>query len=413
MTNCLIVTTNFPPIIGGSAIVYANIAKYADSRILVLTGACDPETGLPLEDAAAFDAAQDYTIIRQKQLRSKSLGPSGGTGRRVRNMVSEFGLRLRTLYNIAKAALFQDVRTICIGELISLGWISTALRYVPGMRCMIYVHGEEITTTFDYRNFAQNRQQHLKQCDQVVCVSSFTKRILTDTYNILENKVAIVSNGVDLDLFQPLSETERQRLRQEKFPDRTFIFLTISRLMEKKGVDHFLKALVQLRGQMGSFVYVVVGEGSYSDTLKHLTSELGLEDVVTFPGRVSMEELPTYYGLADLFVMPNRAMPSGDTEGFGLVFLEANACGTPVIAGQDGGVPDAVVDGETGLIVDGHDIDAIAGAALSLWQDNEKRHQMRQHSLNWARSSGWEARSEAFLGVLDTLEHEHSSASQA
>ena len=158
-----------------------------------------------------------------------------------------------------------------------------------------------------------------------------------------------------------------------------------------------------VRAHLGSFTYLVVGDGPDRSRLEALTRELGLEDCVTFAGRVGSEDLAACYSLGDLFVMPNRALENGDTEGFGLVFLEANACGLPVIAGQDGGAPDAVRNGETGLIVDGNNVDQIASAIEHLLSDRELRQAMAKAGIAWARASTWEARTEQFVGILDSL----------
>ena len=106
-----------------------------------------------------------------------------------------------------------------------------------------------------------------------------------------------------------------------------------------------------------------------------------------------------HYQLGDVFVMPNRRMPDGDTEGFGLVFLEANACGLPAIAGRDGGSTEAVEDGVNGLVVDGHSVDAVAAARLALREDAALYATLRRQGLAVAAASDWEVRTGAFLGV--------------
>jgi phosphatidylinositol alpha-1,6-mannosyltransferase len=146
--------------------------------------------------------------------------------------------------------------------------------------------------------------------------------------------------------------------------------------------------------------YLVVGDGPYRAALEAIAAERGMTDKVAFAGAVAEEELVDHYALGDVFVMPNRRLANGDTEGFGLVFLEANACGLPVIAGSDGGSIDAVRDGVNGLLVDGHSVDAIARAMLELRRDPALRARLRAGGLEAAAAADWRHKAQAFLGLF-------------
>ena len=122
-----------------------------------------------------------------------------------------------------------------------------------------------------------------------------------------------------------------------------------------------------------------------------------------FAGSVPDHELVAHYALGDVFIMANRQMPDGETEGFGLVFLEANACGLPVIAGKAGGSVDAVTDQVNGLVVDGHDTAAIAQAIVTLFQDHALRRRLRSGGIDVAREAGWDLRVGRFLRFCDGL----------
>src|SRR5262249_29954755 len=127
--------------------------------------------------------------------------------------------------------------------------------------------------------------------------------------------------------------------------------------------------------------------------------EVGVNDRVVFTGEVLDDDLVAHYCLGDVFVMPNRKLPSGDTEGFGLVFLEANSCGIPVIAGRDGGSGDAVQHGVNGLIVNGSSIGETAAAMLSLREDEALRDELGRRGLGAAAAADWRGKAEAFLQV--------------
>src|SRR5205814_3205463 len=143
------------------------------------------------------------------------------------------------------------------------------------------------------------------------------------------------------------------------------LILSVGRLQRRKGFDSVIRALPLLSEQGVDAHYVVIGSGDDGQYLQRLAAELGVSDRVHLLGHVGYEDLPRWYAACDLFVMPNRDI-DGDTEGFGLVFLEAASAGKPAIAGIAGGTGSAVVDGVTGLRVDGEQLQAIAGALTRL-----------------------------------------------
>jgi phosphatidylinositol alpha-1,6-mannosyltransferase len=144
----------------------------------------------------------------------------------------------------------------------------------------------------------------------------------------------------------------------------------MGRLTARKGQDRTLQAMPEILREFPDAIYLIGGTGAYEGELGKLAASLGVEDHVRFLGNVPQELLPDLYNLADIFVMPNReSAVQSNVEGFGIVFLEANACGKPVIGGRSGGVPDAVLDGRTGLLVDGDSPEEIAAAATRFLGD--------------------------------------------
>ena len=180
-----------------------------------------------------------------------------------------------------------------------------------------------------------------------------------------------------------------------------FVYVSVCRLLEKKGVDAALRAFATIHAGAPDTRYLIVGTGSYRTALEALAGELGLQDCAIFAGQVSDDELVDHYRLGDVFVMPNRELPNGDTEGFGLVFLEANSCGLPVIAGRDGGSTDAVRDGENGLVVDGRSVAAVADAMRRLREDSALYVAIRARGLAVAAQSGWREKTAAFLRLCE------------
>ena len=146
----------------------------------------------------------------------------------------------------------------------------------------------------------------------------------------------------------------------------------------------------------------MIGEGPYRSYLENRRKVLGLEEKVTFIGRIQYAELPTYICIGDLFVMPSRSRLAGlEVEGLGIVYLEASACGLPVIAGNSGGAPDAVLAGETGLVVDGTHVNDVASAVIELLNDPERSQRMGQRGREWiVQEWRWEIWASRFAQLL-------------
>jgi phosphatidylinositol alpha-1,6-mannosyltransferase len=186
------------------------------------------------------------------------------------------------------------------------------------------------------------------------------------------------------------------------------VLLTISRLYERKGIDRVIEALPDLVQQFPDLVYLIVGDGYYRDALDALVIKHGVGDHVVFAGSVSDAELPFHYAIGDVFIMPNRELPDGETEGFGLVFLEANACGLPVIAGAAGGSVDAVQHRKNGIVVDGNDLRAISQAVADLLGDRSLYTQIGHNALQVAAASGWQVRVAEFMAYSDAVRAEYT-----
>jgi phosphatidylinositol alpha-1,6-mannosyltransferase len=263
---------------------------------------------------------------------------------------------------------------------------------------VIYVHGEEIPQGTGYLN--KSRVEALMSASALVAVSSFTKNKLV-TLGVPADRITVITNGVDTHRFQPGMRCEEIIDRHGLMNRR--ILLTLARLDERKGQDMLIQALPQIRAAVPDVVYMVVGEGSYENTLRRLVAKLHLEEVVIFTGAVSNEEVADYYRSCDIYAMPNRTTEDGDTEGFGLVFLEAGACGKAVIGGNAGGVPDAIVHEKTGLLVDGNSPEAIAASCIRLLTETELREKFAANGLANARNNDWAIKTKAFLELCNTV----------
>ena len=393
--DVLLIANNFPPVRGGSAAVYANLARCAASRITVLAPRISYADGLPLLGWREYDRGAAFRVSRLSLLRT-IIGGKHGMGGKLLFIGQDFLIRGRLAWAALRVVARERPRAVCVGELLASGWMIRFLRFLPRVRIVVYVHGEEITTHNSYDPDRSRRRRALMAADCIIVVSRFTERAVRELLGDRRSeRVVLVGNGVDTTRFSPAPRDAE--LIDRYGLDGRFVFVTVCRLLEKKGVDHALRAFAVLLRAYPDTRYLIVGTGPYEPQLHDLAAELGLGGAVVFVGDVSEDELVEHYRLGDVFLMPNRALPDGDTEGFGLVFLEANACGLPVIAGCDGGSMDAVRDGENGLVVDGRSIVAICDAMTRLRGDEALRRSLGLAGLAAAAAADWSQQTEAFL----------------
>jgi phosphatidylinositol alpha-1,6-mannosyltransferase len=395
--RCLLVANVFPPIVGGSASVYDSLARFSGGRVSVVAPRLDYLTGRVLEGVAAFDAAAPYPVHRLRLLRTRMLARLRPWDR-LWLALQDLELRVRLVWAVAQIARAEGIGAVCIGELVACGWLVGFCRFL-GLRTVIYVHGEEVSISDSYDAAGTRRRRALSRADAVVAVSRFARDAVVGLMGGGADKVTLIPNGVDLTRFFPRPRRADLGARYGLAGRR--VLLTVGRLSERKGMDRVIEALPALRAVLPDLVYLIVGEGPYRPLLEALAAERGVADAVIFAGAVPAEELVDHYALADAFIMANRTLENGDTEGFGLVFLEANACAVPVIAGSAGGSVDAVTDGVNGLVVDGESCRSIADAVVRLLGDAALRDSLVNEGLVVSARSGWEGRVIAFLAVCE------------
>ena len=209
---------------------------------------------------------------------------------------------------------------------------------------------------------ARNYVMH--HADRLFPVSRYTRHLLEER-GVPRERITVVHNGTDPAHFHPM---DVQDLRDELGLDHQKVVLTVSRLVQRKGIDTVLRALPELARRVPDVRYLIGGDGPDRERLEALTRSLYLTDRVRFVGPIGRDDLHRYYNACDVFVMPSRE-DRPFVEGFGIAFLEANACGKPVVGARSGGIPDAVRHGETGLLVEPDDEAALADALHRLLCD--------------------------------------------
>jgi phosphatidylinositol alpha-1,6-mannosyltransferase len=210
------------------------------------------------------------------------------------------------------------------------------------------------------------RVELLRRVDRFFPVSRYTAGVLEDQ-GVAPDRITVVPNGVDPDRYRAGDGNAWRRTHG--LPAGPLV-LTLCRLVPRKGIDTVLRSLPAVVRAVPDVHYAIAGSGPDRERLERIVREVDQWDRVTFVGRVPEDEVPACLSAADVFAMPARSEPP-DVEGFGLVFLEAGACGRPVVGARAGGVPDAIIPGETGLLVEPDDLDGLAEALVELLTDPE------------------------------------------
>jgi phosphatidylinositol alpha-1,6-mannosyltransferase len=270
-------------------------------------------------------------------------------------------------------ALQNRFAAVFAGRALPEGIVAWAIARLFGCKVFIYAHGEELTGWGRGRKF-QAMCFALRHADKVLANSDFTRDTLISLIGVAPEYVAVIYPTVDVEGMRPGLPHSDLRAGLGLVAGQPLI-LSVGRLQRRKGFDQVVKSLPYLVQQGLDAHYALIGIGEDTDYLQGLAQELGVSDRLHLLGHVSQADLPRWYSACALFAMPNRDI-DGDTEGFGLVFLEAGACERPVLAGTAGGTGSAVVDGVTGVRVDGESLAAVRQGLARLLRDPEQAQAM-------------------------------------
>lgn len=341
------ITELFLPTKGGTAVSFDDdFRRLGGKEVHVVTA--------DVPGAREFDRTHPNTIHRLKLERVPWLKPESLV------MYAKLFLASATL------AIRHRFSAIFAGRVLPEGLVAWTVARLTGKPVLIYAHGEELTGWGRGNKFKASCFV-LRRADAVLSNSDFTRDTLVGLLGVDPARVAVVYPTVDEERFRPGLPADDLRSSLGVGPGQHLV-LSVGRLMRRKGFDNVVRALPLLRDRGIDVHYAVIGIGEDQDYLPALAREVGAEDRLHMLGHVSYEDLPRWYCASEVFTMPNRDI-GGDTEGFGLVFLEAAAAGVPALAGTAGGTGSAVVDGVTGLRVDGERPGAVAEALACLLSD--------------------------------------------
>jgi phosphatidylinositol alpha-1,6-mannosyltransferase len=295
------------------------------------------------------------------------------------------------------------------GDLIPQAFNAMMLHKLTGRPYLVYVHGDEISQTNQRRYQPKVRDAIYRNAAALIAANPYA---LSQLRGLLRNtdKCHLIMPGVDFRYFYAGFPTIsiRERFGSERGP----VLFTAARLVKKKGHAGLLRSLVRVVQEFPALLYLVAGDGPERQGLEASVQQLALQNNVVFLGDVAHEALGEYYRFADMFVMPNCIDEGGDVESFGMVFIEANACGKPVIGGRCGGTSAAIAEGTTGLLCQPNDDQSITAAMLQLLRNPDLMRRMGAAGAERARRDFcWDTRADALHAVIQRMMLENGSIS--
>jgi phosphatidyl-myo-inositol dimannoside synthase len=365
----LVVTNDYPPRIGGiQRSLEALVGRLPADRVAVLCPAWD--------GADDFDASAPYRVFRQPD---RFLWPTPRVARGVHAVIEQFG---------AEVVLFGSTYPLA---LLGPGLAKRGTPYVTG------AHGFEYWLSIAPGAHGLMRRATSHAARMVVMSSAFIARVVRTAVPD-RVPVSVMYPGADIESFHPDVAFEGIR-DAHALGDRRLV-VCVSRLVRRKGQDVLIRAMAPIRERVPDAALLIVGGGPYRDRLEELAMQAPAGSVV-FAGEVSEADLPRYYRLGHVFAMPCRNRAGGlEVEGLGLVFLEAAACARPVVVGDSGGARETLIDGVTGVLVEGRDVAAVADAVAGLLEEPLRADAMGaagrtrvERRFTWDRASeqlaGW------------------------
>lgn len=375
----LVLSELFLPTKGGTAVWAAEVYRRLGGKEIHIVTADVP-------GATEVDAVHPNTVHRLNLKRVPWLKPESLA------MYAKFFFKSLILALTHRFDAIHAFRALPEGL---VAWAVARLTFRP---VVIYAHGEELTTWGKGGKYKAMRFA-LRHADTVIANSEFTRQELLNM-GVLAERIVLINPGVDVERFRPGLPCDDLKQHIGLAPGEKLI-LSVGRLSRRKGFDMVVRSLPQLASQGISVRYALIGIGEDHDYLTGLARELGVSDRVHLLGHVSQDDLPRWYNACDVFAMPNREI-DGDTEGFGMVFIEAAACGKPALAGKAGGAGSAVVQGETGVLVDGREHGQVAESLRRILADNVVAQRLGQQGfLRIQERFSWEQVAAGTRDIMD------------
>jgi len=306
----------------------------------------------------------------------------------------------RVARHLKKIIRKEGITTVAFGAAAPLGLLSAGMKGAGVLRTVALTHGHEVwwAKVFPFNLLLRRIGSTV---DVLTYLGEFTRNAISKGLTAkAQGAMVKIAPGIDVDHFTP---TDASVLRDSLGIAEKKVIVSVGRLVHRKGQDHLIQAMPEILKVVPSAHLLLVGEGPYRGHLEKLVKEHKLATSVTFIGRIQYKDLPMYLCAGDIFAMPSRSRLMGlEVEGLGIVYLEASSCGLPVLAGNSGGAPDAVIQNKTGLVVNGTNNEQIASAAIELLTNVEFSQRMGLAGRQWVIDNWrWKTWSKEFEDLLN------------
>lgn len=360
MKSILFISYNYPPDIGGQNRTNAHLAaqfrKYFHVDVVTRFGNRSKEKNV-------------YPVL-------------------IRYIPLFFNLTLLLLVNRRKYDLVIAGESSISAEIASLYGVLTKTKMIS------FAHGWDLRNWNNINMYRKILKKVFRRNKLIIANSNKTS-LKAKKLGISQN-IVVINPGVNLSKFKIINQDENPIYARNS--PKSFNLLTVTRLIKRKGLEYIMHALKEIEEPINWFI---IGAGPEMKRLKTLSKELGLEERVHFLNALNDEEVLWYYNFCDVFILTPYEIKGKngqmDYEGFGLVYLEANACGKPVIASNSGGISDAVKNDYSGILVEPQDSSSIRTAIRKLASNKSLYHQLSINSLQWAKSFDWNIQSEKHI----------------
>jgi phosphatidylinositol alpha-1,6-mannosyltransferase len=376
MKSSLLIAQFFPPDFGGIQNYLYNICKNLPKDKIFVMAAKDLK--------AVSDFRQDSRIDLESQRKLETIVHDFDQTQPFKIYRTKFK-SLLSIFHLTPFSLYRKARKICKKEkieMILLGhfYIPSAiaaiyLKKVKNIPYVLFTYGLEITETKNNKKSYFILKSCLKNAKNIIVITEYLKRKIAKDYLGSIEKIIKIPPGVDFNFFKPGLQVDdlhkKLNLQNQK------IILTCGRLVRRKNHQAIISVMPKILKEIKNVSYVIVGDGPEKESLVTKVKALSLQNHVKFLDKVLDSELPYYYNLCDVFCLPSIEIPGkGDVEGFGIVFLEALACGKPVVGGNSGGIHEAVSDNVDGFLVDPKNLDALSMVLIKILKNQNLAKKM-------------------------------------
>lgn len=376
-SKILCITNDFGPRAGGiETFIIGLIERLPKNTVIVYTASQRESDPFDQKWLTEFGVE----VIRDK---SQILLPTFRVGRAVRKLVQQ-----------------RSISTVFYGASAPLGLLAHGLRRAGASHQVALTHGHEVWWAKLWP-FSWAMRRIGSGVNHLTYLGEYTQSQIAKAVSSTSKSAMIkIAPGIDVEHFSPHNDSDR--LRDELGLKSKQVIVSVGRLVHRKGQDYLIQSLPLILKSVPEAHLLFIGEGPHKKHLIKIAEKLSVSENITFIGRIQYRDLPRYICVGDIFAMPSRSRLAGlEVEGLGIVYLEASACGLPVIAGLSGGAPDAVLEGETGFAVDGTSVPAISSAAITLLTNPVLSKKMGERGREWIIDQWrWEIWAAKFAQIL-------------